>query len=311
VISARKPRVVALGGGTGLPIVLRALAGLAQRIAIVNMVDDGRSTGLLRRRYGLPAIGDLRNSLVELASEREFARSMNFRFEYGPLAPHPAGNVLLAAFLLQNGNDVERMIDCFSRVLKLDGMVIPACEHQIQLIGETRNGRIVRGQVNVSHTRGIQRVWVEPEVPATGAALEEIKKADYIVIAPGSLYSSILAVLVTGELGRSVFNSGAKKIWVMNVANERNETFRYRARDYVAALKNHFKDFYVDYLLFSRPPKKFTKPSRLVKLDIEDLKSVSRNLIIGDFVDEYEPEKHDYKKLRRIFKRIFRTEGNS
>jgi len=307
----RKPKVACLGGGTGLPVVLRSLEGIAQRVSIVNMVDDGRSTGLLRRRYGLPAIGDLRNSLVELARERELAQAFNFRFEYGPLAPHSAGNILLAAYLIQNNNNVMSMVDCFSRVLKTDGRVIPACQEPIILVGETKNGRKVRGQVNVSHTRGIKRVWIEPAVKATPEAIEAIEEADYIIIAPGSLYSSILAVLLTGEIGKRVLESKAKKIWIMNVANERNETFRYRARDYVAAIRGHFSDFYVDYLLFSKPPKKFTKLVRLVKLDIEELKTVSRKLIISDFVNEDEPEKHDDKKLRQALKKIFRLEGIS
>lgn len=305
----KKPKAVCLGGGTGLPIVLRSLEGIARRVSIVNMVDDGRSTGLLRRRYGLPAIGDLRNSLVELAQEREFAQAFNFRFEYGPLAPHSAGNVLLAAYLILNSNNVMSMVECFSRVLKIDGKVVPACLEPIILAAETKYGKIVRGQVNVSHTRGIKRVWVEPAVKAAPEAVDEIEKADYIIIAPGSLYSSILAVLLTGEIGKKVLESRAKKIWIMNVANERNETFRYRARDYVAAIKEHFSDFYVDYLLFSKPPKKFTKPARLVKLDMEELKAVSRNLIISDFVDENEPEKHDFRKLRRALKKIIKAEG--
>lgn len=302
--SRKKAKIVSLGGGTGLPVVLKALENLGERIAVVNMVDDGRSSGILKKRYGIPPVGDLRNSLAAMARNRELAEVFNFRFEYGPLYPHPVGNIVLAAHFITSKGEINESVRFFSSLLRVDGKVFPACNEIVELVAETRNGRIVRGQVNVSHTRGIRKVWLEPQVDANREVIRELMSCDYIVIAPGSLYSSIIPVLITGEIGKCLTDSPAKKIWIFNVANERNETFMYGSKDYVEAMKRHVRGFHVDYLLFSRPPKKFTNPHRLVKLNMKELESVSRNVIIGDFVDGSDPHIHDYRKLRKVLKQI-------
>lgn len=302
--SQRKAKIVSLGGGTGLPIVLKALENLGERIAVVNMVDNGRSSGILKKRYGIPPVGDLRNSLAALARNKGLAEVFNFRFEHGPLYPHPVGNIILAAHFITSGRDISESVRFFSHLLRTDGKVLPACNEIVELVAETRNGRTVKGQVNVSHTRGIRRVWVEPEVEANSEVVKELMECDYIVIAPGSLYSSIISVLVTGKIGECFTRSPARKIWVFNVANERNETFMYSSKDYVEAMKRHVSGFQVDFLLFSTPPKKFTNPHRLVKLNMKELEGISRNVIIDDFVDSGDPNIHDHKKLRKVFKQI-------
>lgn len=300
----RKPKAVCIGGGTGLPVILKALESLCYRVAVVNMVDDGRSSGILRRKYRIPPVGDLRNSLVELAGEKELAEIFNYRFDHGPLYPHPVGNIVIAAYLVSRKEKVSKALKFFSDLLKIDGKVLPACDEIVELVALTKKNRVVRGQVNVSHTRGIQRVWLEPPVKASSEVLKEIETADYIVIAPGSLYSSILPVFMTGEIGERFKASKAKKIWVFNLANEKNETYMYRSRDYVKAMKMHVNGFKVDYVLVARQPKKFTKPYRLVKLNIKDFEEVSSFVWIDDFVNENEPFVHDHTKLKAVFKKI-------
>ncbi|MCX7832307.1 MAG: YvcK family protein [Actinobacteria bacterium] len=307
----KRPKIVCLGGGTGLPIVLKSLEGFGERVAIVNMVDDGRSSGILRKRYGVPPVGDLRNSLIALATNKEIAEIFDFRFEKGPLSPHSVGNIVLAAHMLLKKSCIKDTLSFFSKLLDLEGKVIAACEEIVELVALTKRNELIKGQVNVSRTRGIRKVWLEPNVEASKEALQYIENADYLIIAPGSLYSSILPVLLTGSIGESFLNSRAVKIWVFNVANERNETFSYRSRDYVQAMRRHFEKFRVNYILFAKQPKKFTKPYRLVKLDINELEEVSDKVIIGDFVNDDEPNLHDFKKLREVWKKIILQEvGN-
>lgn len=307
----KKPKIVCLGGGTGLPVVLRSLAGLGERVAIVNMVDDGRSSGILRKRYKIPPVGDLRNSLIELATNRELADLLKFRFNYGPLSPHPVGNIMMAAYLLSNNNSLKKLVNFFSKTLSIDGKVLPMCDEVVELVGQTRKNNIVRGQVRVSRTRGIKKVWLEPQVEANREAVVELEKADYLVIAPGSLYSSILPVLITPGIKEKFLDSKAIKIWVFNVANEKNETFMYRAKDYIRAMKTHLGDFKVDFVLFSKAPKAFSKPYRLVKLDIKELEGIARQVIIEDLANEKEPGTHDALKLKVVFEQIFgRTREN-
>lgn len=314
MISQKKPKVVCLGGGTGLPVVLNSLKNRAQLSAIVNMVDDGRSSGILRRRYSVPPVGDLRNSLVALAKNKKLARVMSYRFERGPLSPHPVGNIMLVSAVLlfrkEDNSGVQDAVNLFSELLEVEGKVIPVCSEQVELVGMTAKGRVVRGQVNVSHTRGIKKVWVEPELKAEKEAAEEVKKADFIIVCPGSLYSSILPVLITGGLYDVFKKSNAKKIWIMNLANERNETYRYSTDDYVKAFKRHFGDFRFDYVICQKPLKKFTEFKRLVKLNIEGLSEISDRIIIEDVADNKNPWIHDPKKLAKVLGRIIsREEG--
>lgn len=314
MISRKKPNVVCLGGGTGLPAVLSSLRGRTNLFAVVNMVDDGRSSGILRRRYSVPPVGDLRNSLVALSKNKKLSEIMSYRFERGPLAPHSVGNIMLVSSILmfqeQGKQGIRETVRLFSEFLSIEGKVIPSCEEQVELIGLTSKGKIVRGQVNVSHTRGIKKVWIEPQVEASPEAYEAIKLADYIVISPGSLYSSILPVLITGGIGELVKKSAAKKIWILNLTNERNETYRYTSDDYIRALKLHLGNIKIDYIICQQPSKKFTELKHLVKLNYEGLKQIAEEVIITDVADDGNPRIHDSLKLRKVFQRIFKKEGN-
>jgi uncharacterized cofD-like protein len=314
VTSRKKPNIVCLGGGTGLPAVLISLKGRANLIAVVNMVDDGRSSGILRRRYSVPPVGDLRNSLIALSKNTKLSKIMGYRFEKGPLAPHSVGNIMLVSAITMFREDgrqgIRETVKLFSELLDIEGKVIPSCEEQVELVGLTSKGRIVRGQVNVSHTRGISKVWIEPDVKASSEAYEAVKHADYIIICPGSLYSSILPVLMTGGLGEALKSSSSKKIWILNLTNERNETYRYTSDDYIRALKRHLGDINLDYVICQRPSKKFTELRHLVKLNYEGLHQIATEVIVSDVADEKNPRVHDPLKLRKVFSVILKKEGN-
>ncbi len=313
MISTKKLNLVCIGGGTGLPVVLKAIEKLGKRTAIVNMVDDGRSTGILRRRYNLPSVGDLRNSLVALAKDKEVARILNYRFEYGPLAPHTAGNIMMAADLLSRNDGPEALresIKFLSRLLKVDGRVLPVADEPLDLVGETKKGNIVRGQIKVSHTRGIKRIWVEPEVNVSADVIRSLEEADFIIISPGSLYSSIIATLISGKLFQHVFSSKAKKIFIMNIMNERNETYRYKSSDYLRALELHFGNFRFDYIICALMLPNFANLKKFVKLQPEFVYKYTDNLIIEDVANIENPKIHDVRKLRKVIKDIIRTELN-
>lgn len=301
--STRQYKLVALGGGTGLPVVLRSLAGLGERCAIVNVADDGRSSGVIRQAYGVPAVGDLRNSLVALAAKREAAELFNFRFEDGPFSPHPVGNLFLLAGVLKSGS-LKQALQTAADMLEVDGAVYPATSIPVVLEGVTLTGKRITGQVEISRTEGIERIWLSPEgIRADKEAIEALEGADVIILSPGSLYSSLLPVLLTGDLGNVAVRSSARKIMVMNIANERTETRGYSALDYLEAIKKHIPDLVFDVIICSRTPSHY-RLRDAVSIDEQKLKKFCNNIVVEELWDEHRPWVHSAEKLKEVWERL-------
>lgn len=234
---------VAVGGGTGIPLVLRCLLrGGFDTTAVVTVADDGGSSGHLRRELGMLPPGDIRNCLVALAEpSSELARVFQYRFAEGDgLAGHALGNLIIAALADLEGGFAEAVEEA-GRLLGIRGRVLPSTLEDIVLSGRDASGNLVTGQAKVAVSDGpVENVCLEPEKPVGyGPALDALASADVIVIGPGSLFTSIIPNFLVGGVTDAVRRSGAIVVYVCNVANLRGETAGMSAADHVHALERH------------------------------------------------------------------------
>jgi uncharacterized cofD-like protein len=234
-----KPDVVALGGGHGLSATLRAARRYADDIAaIVSVADDGGSSGRLRSSVGIPAPGDLRRCIVALADDSLWTHVFEHRFRAGELEGHAFGNLLIAAFADYTG-DFEVALYETGRLLGLAGRVFPATCDAVVLKAEVE-GASVEGQVAVSNAGRISGVSLQPPDPrAPKAALEAIADADQIVIGPGSLFTSVLAVVAVPSIRGALAEASAQKIYVCNLRPQEPETAGFDVAAHVDALTAH------------------------------------------------------------------------
>jgi uncharacterized cofD-like protein len=252
----KRPRLVALGGGTGLPVVLRGLKDLqfpagrrfvAARdrkhlTAIVTVADDGGSSGRLRRAYGVLPPGDVRNCLLALAkADPTLAAIFGYRFDgNGGLGGHNLGNLILTA-LSRQGADFLRAVERAGRVLRVRGRVLPSTLEGVSLQAEFEDGSRVVGESRIAAVRRpIRRVVLRPSaVRALPEAREAIERADLVVLGPGSLFTSVIPILLVKGIRASIARSGARVVLVMNLMSEPGETDGYTAADVIAALRHH------------------------------------------------------------------------
>lgn len=237
-----EPRIVCLGGGTGLSVVLRGLklAGV-HPTAIVTLTDDGGSSGRLRRDLGMPPPGDVRNCLVALADDESvLAEVFQHRFDRGDLEGHSVGNLVLAA-LTEVAGSFEAAVALSSHVLAIAGSVLPATREKAVLVAEMEDGRVVAGETAVaSERRAVRRLRLQPEAPeAHPEALEAIERADLIVLGPGSLFTSTIPPLLVPGLAEAVRASRARRVYVANLLQEPHETIGYDAATHIARLEQH------------------------------------------------------------------------
>ena len=249
---ARGPRVVALGGGTGLPAVLRGLKEYTGNLtAVVTVADNGGSSGRLRGSLGILPPGDIRNCMVALAdTEPLMERLFQHRFEGGELAGHAFGNLFLAA-MEEAAGDFVSGLRASSRVLAVRGQVLPATLDQVQLEAETADGQIVRGESQIGQSRArIHRTWMVPAnaepLPET---IEAIRSADLIVLGPGSLYTSVIPNLLVKGVADEIRRSPALCVYVANVMTQPGETYHFTLQDHVDALADVLGDGVIDVVL--------------------------------------------------------------
>ena len=262
---ARGPRIVAIGGGTGLSTLLRGLKEHTSNLtAIVTVADDGGSSGALREELGIPPVGDIRNCIAALAdAEPLMSELLGYRFpgfqrgesglvetERGALGGHAVGNLLIAAMTAMEGGDFEEGVRRMNRVLAVRGKVVPASATPINLAARTRDGATVIGQSTIMRTTGIERVWIEPrDVPAAEDAIAAIADAEIVVLGPGSLYTSVLPVLLIPAIRRAVATAPGIRVYACNVATQVGETEGFDLSDHVEALISHTQPDIVDLVI--------------------------------------------------------------
>jgi uncharacterized cofD-like protein len=315
---ARGPRVVTIGGGTGLSTLLRGLKEHSANItAIVSVADDGGSSGRLREQLGIAAVGDIRNCLAALAeTETAMGELLQYRFtqDEGNLAGHAVGNLLIAAMNAIDDGDFEEAIRHMNRVLAVRGQVVPASGTPITLHARLRDGSLVEGQSRIARTRAIESVWLAPaDVRASRDALAAIAEADLVVVGPGSLYTSVLPPLLVPEIRAALASTPALRVFACNVATQAGETEGYDLADHVEALVAHLGPLAVDVVLAnnhlegSTPDQERGVP---VKLRWPPVGAARRpRLALDDLVDPANPHHHDPELLAASLLRILAREG--
>ncbi|WP_035057717.1 gluconeogenesis factor YvcK family protein [Andreprevotia chitinilytica] len=246
MVREHHPRVVAIGGGTGLSAVLRGLKHFPVEItAIVTVADDGGSSGKLQREFRMPPPGDIRNVLVSLSeAESVISDLLQFRFateEEHYLDGHSLGNLLIYAMYSLTHGDFVQAIENMGTVLNIKGRVYPVSPVATVLKAELLDGRIVTGESQLA-TQGspIRRVFYDAPVTAVPAAVQAIRDADVIVFGPGSLYTSVLPNILLPEIAAAIEgNIHADKVYVCNIMTEAGETDGYSAADHLQALAEH------------------------------------------------------------------------
>ena len=241
------PYVVALGGGYGLSATLRAARLYAGRITgIVSVADDGGSSGRLREAFGIPAPGDLRRCLVALAAEGNvWAEAFEHRFDGSDLDGHPVGNIVLAGLTDTLGSFGAAIDECL-RLLGGVGRVVPATTEPVTLKAVHRDPRspggrrTVEGEVEVGKTPHVMSIGVVPADPSVSdEALQAIAEADQLILGPGSLFTSVLAVLAIPAIRDAVSTSKARRIYVANLGEQHPETTGFDVAAHVDALRSH------------------------------------------------------------------------
>jgi len=253
------PRIVAVGGGTGLSTLLRGLKSYTTNIAaIATVADDGGSSGRLRTDMNVPAPGDIRNCLVALAdSEPLMTELFQYRFngENGGLGGHSFGNLLIAA-LTEITGDFEQAIRETSRVLAIRGRVLPPTVDRVALRAKMDDGDVVRGESAITAAgRRIDYVYLDPPSPrAVREVLEAIEEAELIVIGPGSTFTSVIPNFLVPEVNDAVRRSDATKVFICNIMTQPGETDGFTAADHVRAIQRHTGELPFDYVLMNSEP---------------------------------------------------------
>jgi uncharacterized cofD-like protein len=316
--------VVAIGGGTGLPVVLAALKGyigsrVADLTAIVTVTDDGGSSGRLREELQVLPPGDIRNCLVALAEvEPLMAELFQFRFPgAGSLAGHSFGNLFLAALAHVTGNFLQA-IRISGKVLAVRGTILPSTLASVRLGAELADGRVVHGESNLAgHGAGVRRVFIEPAgARAVPEVLEAIDRAHVVVLAPGSLYTSLLPNLLVGGVADALRAAAAVKVYVANLMTEPGETDGLTLADHLAAILAHGGRGVVDGVVRHGRPfpldvlqRYATTGAVPVAPDRERVHALGVWLMEGDVAGPTELARHHPEKLGRLLARVIQHGG--
>lgn len=312
----RGPRIVVIGGGTGLSVLLRGLKAYTDNLsAIVTVGDDGGSSGRLRRELGVLPPGDFRNCIVAMSdSEPIVAELFQYRFDQGEgLEGHSFGNLFIAAMTNVTGS-FERALHESSRVLAVHGQILPATMESLMLTAEMDDGVILRGESSIRGAGGrIIRVMIEPEdATPYGPAIEAINDAQLILIGPGSLYTSILPDLLVKNVASAIENADATAMYICNVAIEKGETDGYSIADHLQALQAHTLTRIVDYVVANDLSHGDLGRLGLGELVADDgRRSPHVSFMLADLADPEHPVRHDSTKLARFVMEIFEDSRKS
>jgi len=311
----RPPRIVILGGGSGPASIMPGILGLtlAQNISVIVPVsDNGGSSGRLARQSTLLPPGDARQALAALAGQNTMlARLLNFQF--GKDAPeelrgHKAGNVLLAAMNEMVNGDFARAPALLAQTLGIAGRVCPSTAQQVTLVGEMEDGRQIEGETQIAqYPCGIRRVRLLPEeAVAAPQAVEMIRRANIVLLGPGSIYSSIIPNLMVQGIADAVHASSAVKIYICNVAPQPGETDGYVASDYVNAVARHVAGRHVmDYAIIHNEASN--------KEPLADADAIRQFCVpvFANVCSRDDPMRHDPKRIADIIMRLWSSRNAS
>ncbi|MEN9406139.1 MAG: hypothetical protein RLZ12_423 [Bacillota bacterium] len=248
----KRPNIVCIGGGTGLPTILSGLVGHAELTAIVTVTDDGGSSGYLRQAFNMPPPGDIRNALVAMAQPNSPLSALcQYRFpQTSFFSGHPLGNLMLTG-LMQMTNDFAQAVENLSQLMGIRGQVLPASTELIHLKAELTDGSTVHGECHIRQARKkIKQLTLIPDEPIPlPQALSTIHAADLIVIGPGSLYTSILPNLLIPKIKTALQKTSAPKLFICNIMTEPGETDNFTASDHITTLHKYLSEDFFNYVL--------------------------------------------------------------
>lgn len=308
--AAKIPKVVVIGGGTGVFSVLSGLRRYGLDLsAVVSVADDGGSSGVLREEFGILPPGDIRRVLVAMShsDDRLLSDLFNYRFEEGGLKGHSFGNIMLTALERLTGS-FENAVQEACRILGVRGEVLPVTLVNTRLSAELENGAIIRGESNIDIPKHdgnlrIKRVWLDPKAKINQRARSAIIGADMIVIGPGDLYTSIVPNLVVEGVRDSIKKSKAKKVYVVNLMTKWGETNGFKAPNFIAVVERYLGRDALDYALINT---KRPSPERMRYYEKEFAEFVEAGEflkkpvpVFGDFLRKKGFVRHDPERLAR------------
>lgn len=310
------PKIVTIGGGTGLSTILRGLKEYSSNItAIVTVTDEGGSSGRLRKDFNITPPGDIRNCLVSLAECEPYMQSLfQYRFEKGEgLKGHSLGNLLITAMAMLTG-DFNKGVQLASDILAVRGRVLPSTSERVMLVAEMEDGNIVKGETNISsYRKKIRHLSIEPSAPILLEAEEAIKEADLIIIGPGSLYTSVLATLLVKGVVEALEKSKGKKIYICNLMTEKGETEGFKASDHIKAIEEQIGKIPFQYVVVNttRPRPEILEKYKeeeadFVVPDIEELRKMKLRVIAQPLLRQLLPLRHDHRKLASLLISLYR-----
>jgi uncharacterized cofD-like protein len=310
----RGPRIVAVGGGTGLPNVLSSLKQYTSNLtAVVTVADDGGSSGRLRKDFGTPPPGDIRNCIVALSDQETLLKDLfQYRFKgHGDLKGHSFGNLFITVMKEITG-DFGRAVEESSRVLATRGTVMPVTFENMTLQAKLKNGRIVTGESQIPLGKSpIDRIMLkEKKIRPNKDVLKALLEADAIVLGPGSLYTSILPNLLIPEVAETIALSRAVKMYVCNVMTQPGETDNLTVSDHVKAILKHTSPGFIHYVIANKEKVPFKLLARYeangqtpVIVDEEAVKALDVTLIQANLLHQEDYVRHSPEKLGKAIVR--------
>ena len=310
-------KIVTIGGGTGHFTILSGLKKHDVDIsAIVNMADDGGSSGILRNELGVLPTGDIRQCLVALSEAPEVLRDLFlYRFGIGSLTGHNFGNLFLSA-MHKITNRFEDAVMVAGKVLNIKGRVLPVTVEPMILMAEYENGKILKGEHKIAAYKKskIKRAFLERDVHASYEAVQAILQADLVVLAPGDLYTSLIHNLLSFGIVEALRRTNAKIAYIVNLMTKRGETDKFSAYDFVSILEKYLGANVVDFILVNTqaPMEEMSEIYRqedefAVNPELEKFSGSRYRIITGDFLSQIVFEKNPSDKLKRS---ILRHDGD-
>lgn len=323
---AGRPKIVVVGGGTGLPVILQSLKEMdADVTAIVTVADDGGSSGLLREAFNAVPPGDLRNVLTALSDIPDVQKKIfqyRFNSEVESLGGHSLGNLIIAAMAEQSGN-IYKAIQLLAHMMGVKGHVYPAAEEPVVLHATFTDGEQLSGESKIASAgKQIQKVTVssmtngdEKALRAGKKVVSSIMNADMVVLGPGSLYTSILPNLMIPEIGEAVKKTSAQVVYICNIMTQSGETETFTDADHVKVLYDHLGEPFIDVILtnIGRVPGEYIEKANekhylfQVKHEFNELQKLVPSIISDDFLRfEKNGVYHNGQKVaEELFKKAF------
>lgn len=305
----RGPRIVVIGGGHGLSVLIRGLKSYTNNItAIVTVADDGGSSGKLRKTFGILPPGDIRNCLSAMSNDEAMLTQLfQYRFPNGSrgLDGHSFGNLFISALTEITGSFEEAVAES-GRVLSVSGRVLPSTLHNVELVADVKLPYLsseirVAGESKIPESNGrVRRVWLEPNAPpAFPQAIQALLSADVIVIGPGSLYTSLLPNLLVPDIADAIRSSRALKLYICNVASQAGETEGFSCIDHISAIEEHSGKSLFDIVIANNNCD-IQLPEGIEWIKIDDNLNAYYAVYSDDLVDSAMPWRHDGEALSRV-----------